>query len=142
MFIGEYSHKIDSKGRVIVPTRFHEELGESFVITKGLDGCLYIYPSEEWNTFLEKLHSLPSNRDTRKLVRSFAASADMVEVDGQGRILIKTGLREYANLSRDVVFAGTLNHIELWDKEMWERENSMDDIDDIAEKLAGLGLSV
>ena len=142
MFIGEYSHKIDSKGRVIVPTRFREDLGESFVITKGLDGCLYIYPSEEWNTFLEKLHSLPSNRDTRKLVRSFAASADMVEVDGQGRILIKTGLREYANLSKDVVFAGTLNHIELWDKEMWEKENSMDDIDDIAEKLAELGLSV
>ncbi|HAG69223.1 MAG TPA: division/cell wall cluster transcriptional repressor MraZ [Lachnospiraceae bacterium] len=142
MFIGEYNHKIDAKGRVIVPTRFHEDLGESFVITKGLDGCLYIYPTEEWNTFLEKLHALPSGRDTRKLVRSFAASADICEVDAQGRILIKTGLREYAGLTKDVVFAGTLNHIEVWDKAQWEQENSMDDMDDIAEKLADLGLSV
>ena len=142
MFIGEYSHKIDAKGRVIVPTRFHEDLGDRFVITKGLDGCLYIYPTKEWETFLEKLHSLPSNRDTRKLVRSFAASADVAEVDGQGRILIKTSLREYAGLGKDIVFAGTLNHIEVWDKTAWESENSMDDMDDIAEKLADLGLSV
>ncbi len=142
MFIGEYSHKIDAKGRVIVPTRFHDELGDNFVITKGLDGCLYIYPSKEWEDFLQKLHSLPSGRDTRKLVRSFAASADNVEVDGQGRILIKNSLREHAGLTKDIVFAGALNHIEVWDKEMWDKENSIDDIDDIAEKLADLGLRV
>ena len=76
------------------------------------------------------------------IVRSFAASADICEVDAQGRILIKTGLREYAGLTKDVVFAGTLNHIEVWDKAQWEQENSMDDMDDIAEKLADLGLSV
>ncbi len=142
MFIGEYNHKIDAKGRVIVPARFQEELGGNFVITKGLDGCLYIYPGEEWNTFLEKLHSLPSSRDTRKLVRSFASSAENAEIDGQGRILIKNSLREAAHLKKDVVFAGALSHIEVWDKEMWENENSIDDIDDIAEKLADLGLRV
>ncbi|MCR5791209.1 MAG: division/cell wall cluster transcriptional repressor MraZ [Lachnospiraceae bacterium] len=140
MFSGFANHKIDAKGRMIVPSKFREELGDSFVVTKGLDGCLYIYPNEEWGVFLEKLHTLPSSKDTRKIVRFFAAGADNVEVDGQGRILIRSDLREYAGLQKDVVLAGTFERIEIWDKERWDQENSGDEnIDEIAEKMVAYG---
>ncbi|MCR4806336.1 MAG: division/cell wall cluster transcriptional repressor MraZ [Lachnospiraceae bacterium] len=142
MFMGEYNHTIDAKGRLIVPARFREQLGEAFVITNGNDGCLNIYTNEDWETFLGKLQLLPNNRDKREIVRKFVAQANMVEIDKQGRILVPPALREHAGLEKDVVLAGVIDKIEVWDKDRWEYEAEADNIDDIAERLADLGLSI
>ena len=120
MFMSEYNHSIDPKGRVIVPVKFRESLGTEFVVTKGLDGCLFVFPNEEWNIFEEKLKSLPmSNKDARKFVRFFLAGAAVVELDKQGRILIPPVLRECAGLEKDVVVVGVGNRVEIWDKGRW-----------------------
>ncbi len=142
MFMGEYNHTIDAKGRLIVPAKFREELGEAFVITNGNDGCLNIYTEEAWETFLGKLKLLPNNRDTRSIVRKFVSQANRVELDKQGRILIPTVLRDYAELDKDVVLAGAIDKIEVWDKSRWDAETDADDIDDITERLADLGLNI
>ena len=142
MFMGEYNHTIDAKGRLIIPAKFREQLGETFVITNGNDGCLNIYTNEDWETSLEKLQLLPGNVDKRKLVRALVAKANTVEVYKQGRILIPTALREHAGLDKDVVLAGVIDKIEVWDKSRWDDESNADDIDDIAERLADLGLSI
>ncbi|MBR4720117.1 MAG: division/cell wall cluster transcriptional repressor MraZ [Lachnospiraceae bacterium] len=142
MFMGEYNHTIDAKGRLIIPAKFREELGEAFVITNGNDGCLNIYTKEAWETFLGKLLLLPGNEDKRKMVRALVSQADSVELDKQGRILIPTTLRERAGLEKDVVLAGAIDKIEVWDKNKWENETDDTDIDDIAERLAELGLSI
>ena len=140
--MGEYNHTIDAKGRLIVPAKFREELGEAFVITNGNDGCLNIYTEEAWETFLGKLKLLPNNRDTRSIVRKFVSQANRVEVDKQGRILIPTVLRDYAELDKDVVLAGAIDKIEVWNKNRWDAETNVDDIDDITERLADLGLNI
>ena len=142
MFTGEYNHTIDPKGRLIVPARFREELGEAFMITNGNDGCLNIYPEKAWETFLEKLQLLTNTEDKRKIVRSFVSKANRVEVDKQGRILIPTALRGYAGLEKDVVLAGAIDKIEVWDRKRWEKETDTDDIDVITERLAELGLNI
>ncbi|MDD3205735.1 MAG: division/cell wall cluster transcriptional repressor MraZ, partial [Lachnospiraceae bacterium] len=104
MFMGEYNHTIDVKGRLIIPSKFREILKDEFVVTKGLDGCLFVYDNEEWNKFEEKLKSLPlTNKDARKFVRFFLAGAAGVEVDKQGRILVPSVLREFAELNKEVV---------------------------------------
>ena len=141
MFMGEYNHTIDAKGRLIVPAKYREQLGEAFVITRGLDGCLYIYDNEEWLKFEENLRALPPNKDSRMLVRFFSAGAADVEVDKQGRILIPANLREAAGLNKDVVLAGVASRIEVWSKDKWD-ENVYDDMEDIAEKMADMGLSI
>ena len=142
MFMGEYNHTIDTKGRLIVPAKFREQLGEAFVITKGNDGCLAIYTNEAWETFLGKISMLPNTKNTRKYVREFVSSAENVETDKQGRILVPQGLREYAELDKDVVLAGVIDKIEVWNKQRWDDETDCDDIDDIAEQMAELGLSI
>ena len=142
MFMGEYNHTIDAKGRLIVPAKYREELGETFVITNGNDGCLNIYTEEAWETFLGKLQLLPSNRDKREIIRAFVSQANPVELDKQGRILIPPALREHAELKKDVVLAGAIDKIEVWDKDNWEAETSVSDIDDISERLAELGLKI
>jgi MraZ protein len=143
MFMGEYNHTIDAKGRLIVPAKFREQLGEAFVITNGNDGCLNIYTEEDWETFLEKLQLLPtSNGDIRKIRRMLVAQAETVELDKQGRILVPTALRERAGLNKDVVLAGNIEKIEVWDKDRWEAEIASDDIDDITERMADLGVSI
>lgn len=142
MFMGEYNHTIDAKGRLIVPAKFREQLGEAFVITNGNDGCLNIYTKEDWETFLEKLQLLPNNGDSRKLKRKLVAQANDVELDKQGRILVPPALREHAGLSKDVVLAGVIDKIEVWDKDRWEEQADVSDIDDIAERLADIGLSI
>ena len=142
MFTGEYNHTIDPKGRLIVPARFREELGEAFMITNGNDGCLNIYPEKAWETFLEKLQLLTNTEDKRKIVRSFVSKANRVEVDKQGRILIPTALRGYAGLEKDVVLAGAIDKIEIWDKNRWDNDSCTGDIDDITEQLADLGLNI
>ena len=143
MFMGEYNHTIDTKGRVIVPSKFRETLGDEFVVTKGLDGCLFVYDNQEWTAFEEKLKALPiTNRDARAFVRFFLAGAAGVEVDKQGRILLPASLREFAALEKDVVLIGVGSRIEIWSRERWEDTASFDDMDTIAEHIAELGLGI
>ncbi len=141
MFMGEYNHSIDAKGRVIVPAKFRDNLGEEFVITQGLDGCLFIFPNEEWQKFEEKLKTLPmANKEARKFIRFFLAGAANVEFDKQGRILIPPVLREFAGLSKDVVMVGVGSRAEIWDKDRWIETTSYEDMDEIAEHMADLGI--
>ncbi|MBQ7065332.1 MAG: division/cell wall cluster transcriptional repressor MraZ [Lachnospiraceae bacterium] len=143
MFMGEYSHTIDAKGRLIIPSKFREALGEEFVVTKGLDGCLFVYDQTEWSAFEEKLKSLPiTNKDARQFVRFFLAGAASVEVDKQGRILVPNVLREFANLQKDVTLIGVGSRIEIWSKEKFEDTCNYDDMEDIAEHMAELGFSI
>ena len=141
MFMGEYSHTIDAKGRLIVPSRLREALGEEFIVTKGLDGCLFAYPREEWTSFEEKLGALPlTNSNARKFSRFFLAGAAMAELDKQGRILIPPVLREFAGLEKEVVLVGVSRRVEIWSRERWEEANTFDDVEEIAEHMEGLGL--
>lgn len=143
MFMGEYNHTIDTKGRVIVPSKFRETLGDELVVTKGLDGCLFVYDNQEWTAFEEKLKALPiTNKDARAFVRFFLAGAAGVEVDKQGRILLPASLREFAALEKDVVLIGVGSRIEIWSRERWEDTASFDDMDTIAEHMAELGLGI
>lgn len=143
MFMGEYNHTIDAKGRMIVPSKFREQLGHEFVVTKGLDGCLFVYPNEEWHNIEEKFRTVPlTTKDARKFSRFFFAGAATCELDKQGRILIPPVLREFADLQKDVVSVGVLNRIEIWSKDNWLECNSYDDMDEIAEHMADLGLSI
>ncbi len=143
MFMGEYNHSIDAKGRVIVPAKFRESLGEEFVVTQGLDGCLFVFPNEEWNVFEEKLKTLPmANKDARKFVRFFLAGAAQLEVDKQGRILLPSVLREFAGLEKDVALVGVGSRVEIWDKQRWNESTTFDDMDEIAEHMSELGLSI
>lgn len=141
--LGEYSHSIDDKGRIILPAKFREELGDSFIATKGLEKCIFVYPKAEWSTIETKLKELPlAKAEARAFVRFFFAGAAEIECDKQGRMLLPGTLREYAALSRDVVVIGVLNRIELWDKDAWEAYNAdtSQAVTTIAEQLADLGI--
>lgn len=141
--MGEYNHTIDTKGRLIIPSKFREALGEEFVVTKGLDGCLFVYDNKEWAAFEEKLKSLPlTNKDARQFVRFFLAGAAMAEVDKQGRILVPSVLREFAGLEKEVVLIGVASRVEIWSKERWESAASYEDMEEIAEHMAELGLGI
>ena len=143
MFMGEYSHSIDTKGRLIIPAKFRELLGEEFVLTKGLDGCLSIYPMDEWNAFEEKLKALPlTNKNARTFSRFFVAGATVCELDKQGRILVPATLREFAGLEKDVVLTGSLNRIEIWSKAKWIENSNYDDMDSIAEGMQEMGIVI
>ncbi len=143
MFIGEYQHTIDVKGRIIMPSRFREGLGERFVVTKGLDECLFVYSPEEWSNLENKLKVLPlANRDARAFIRFFFSGAAECEVDKQGRILIPANLREYAKLDKEIIITGVSTRIEIWSKDKWESYNNDAgmDADTIAEKMSSLGI--
>lgn len=145
MFMGEYNHTIDAKGRLIVPAKFREILGDNFIVTKGLDGCLFVYPNDEWTRFEEKLKSLPlTNKNARQFTRFFLAGAAACEVDKQGRILLPQVLREFANLEKDVVLVGVASRIEIWSRERWDESmNTYDgDMDEVAENMESLGFSI
>lgn len=143
MFMGEYNHTIDPKGRVIIPAKFRENLGSQFVITKGLDGCLYGYPYDTWEEVGKNFQeSMKANKEARKFSRFFFASASSCDIDKQGRILIPANLRDYAGLKKDVMLAGNLTHIEIWDKDKWDADNTFEDMDDVADKLAEIGLTL
>ena len=143
MFMGEFNHTIDAKGRLIIPSRFREELGQEFVMTKGLDGCLFVFPMNEWELFEQKLRTLPlTQKSARKFTRFFVAGATECELDKQGRILLPQTLREFAQLEKDVVLSGNLNRVEIWSKANWTDNNAYDDMDDIAEQMTDLGLSI
>jgi MraZ protein len=139
--MGEYSHTIDVKGRLIIPARFREGLGDKFVVTKGLDNCLFVYPQDEWSALEEKLKSLPFTRaDARAFVRFFFSGASECEVDKQGRILIPVNLREYAQLSKEVVVLGVSSRVEIWSKDRWDNYNDLaaENFEEIAEKIVDL----
>ncbi|GAX91015.1 division/cell wall cluster transcriptional repressor MraZ [Effusibacillus lacus] len=141
MFMGEYQHNIDEKGRLIIPSKFREELGAGFVITRGLDNCLFVYPRKEWEILEAKLKSLPlTSADARAFVRFFFSGAGECELDKQGRILIPIPLRDYAKLVRDCVVIGVSNRVEIWAKEAWESysNDAADSFAAIAEKLTDL----
>lgn len=143
MFMGEYNHIIDPKGRLIIPSKFREVLGDNFVVTKGLDGCLFVYDEKEWSLFEQKLKSLPiTNKEARQFVRFFLAGAALVEVDKQGRILVPSILREFAEMTKDVVLVGVASRIEIWSKERWDGCANYDNMDEIAEHMADLGLGI
>lgn len=141
MFMGEYNHTIDQKGRIIVPAKLREDLEDEFVITLGLDGCLFAYPKSEWEEFILKLRNLPGTKEARQLQRYFMAGAASCEMDKQGRILIPMKLRENAGLEKDVVFIGVLNKVEIWSKERWDNNNHYENVDDIAEQMADYGIN-
>jgi MraZ protein len=143
VLIGEYEHSLDAKGRMILPAKIREDMGEKFIITKGLDGCLFGFSQTEWIRFEEKLKTLPlTNKNARDFVRFFLSGATECEVDKQGRFLIAGNLREYSNLEKDAVIIGVGTRIEIWNKEKWKSYNSDENIsaDEIAENMTMLGI--
>ena len=143
MFYGAFNNTLDAKGRLIVPKQFRDQLGDSFMVTKGLDGCLFAFPMEEWTAFEEKLSKLPlTNKDARTVVRHFAAGATLCEMDKQGRVLIPELLRGFACLNKEVVIEGSMKRIEIWGREKYDEVMAEDDIDLSMEKLDGLDISL
>lgn len=142
MLLGEYFHNIDAKGRIILPSKFRSELGERFIVTKGFDGCLYGYSVEEWQNIEEKIKTLPqvTGKDVRNFTRFFFSNAIECEIDTQGRILISSSLREFAELKKEIAIIGVSSRIEFWSKEKWQKYNQDLDADDIAEKMTYLGI--
>lgn len=121
MFMGEYQHNLDVKGRVIVPAKFRAGLGEKFVITRGLDKCLFAYPMDEWANLEKKLKNLPlTKKDARAFTRFFFSGAIECEIDKQGRVNLPQNLRTYSQLDKECVVIGVSNRIELWSKDLWE----------------------
>ena len=141
MLMGEYSHSLDTKGRLIMPAKLIQDIGDKFILTKGLDGCLFAFSQEEWLNFEEKLKSLPlSDKNARNFVRFFLSGATECEIDKQGRFLIPNNLRTAANLDKDVVIIGVGTRLEIWNKETWEKCDEEISADEIAENMANLGI--
>lgn len=141
--MGEYHHSLDEKGRMIVPAKFREGLGDRCVVTRGLDRCLFMYPLSEWRIVEEKLKQLPlTQRDARAFTRFFFSGATDVELDKQGRIMLPASLREYAGFEKEIVVIGVSTRVELWSKEVWEEymEEAEASFETIAEKIVDLGI--
>lgn len=138
MFMGEFHHNIDQKGRMIIPAKFREDLGESFVLTRGMDQCLFVYPLEEWKVLEEKLKKLPlTKKDARAFTRFFFSGATECELDKQGRINVVPTLRSYALLEKECVIIGVSSRLEIWSKSNWEQyfEASEESFSEIAENM-------
>jgi MraZ protein len=143
MFIGEYNHNLDEKGRLAIPVKFREELKGGAVVTKGLDGCLFLYSIGEWKTLAEKLSHLPiSQSNTRAFARLMLAGAMDVSLDKQGRIMVPDYLRKYVNLTKKVIINGLYNRLEIWDEDTWEEYKKKTEADsgEIAEQLGEIGI--
>ena len=141
MLIGEYEHSLDAKGRLIMPSKLRLDIGESFIITKGLDGCLFVFSQNEWNNFETKLKTLPlSDKNARNFVRFFLSGATECEIDKQGRFLIPANLREVAKLDKDVMIVGVGTRLEIWNKDIWQKCGENISADDIAENMTMLGI--
>ena len=143
MLIGEYEHSLDAKGRLIMPAKLRTDMGEKFIITKGLDGCLFVFSQNEWSNFESKLKELPlTNKNARDFVRFFLSGATECEIDKQGRFLLVNTLREYAEIIKEVIIIGVGTRLEIWDKEKWKKYNSNENIsaDTIAENMTMLGI--
>ena len=138
MFIGEYHHNIDEKGRLIMPSKFRDALGDSFIVTRGMDSCLFVYPKESWDKLTNELNTLSfTKKDVRAFQRFFLSGATICEFDKQGRINITTPLASYAALSKECVIIGVNDRIEIWSKEKFDSflDENMENISDIAERL-------
>ena len=143
MLIGEYEHSIDTKGRLIMPAKLKQDLGDTFVVTKGLDSSLFVFSLTEWSNFEEKLKTLPlTNKNARDFVRFFLSGATECEIDKQGRFLITANLRQYAGLEKDVVIIGVGTRLEIWNKERWQSYSNEENIsaDEIAANMTMLGI--
>lgn len=138
MLIGQYQHALDIKGRINFPSKLRESLGERFILTQGLDGCLFVYPLEEWTKLEEKLNALPMSKG-RALQRFFFSNAMDVEADKQGRVLIPQNLREYAGLTKDIVVIGASTKAEIWDKDRWQANRDAVSMEDIESAMDELG---
>jgi MraZ protein len=141
MFIGEFQHSVDDKGRLAIPRKFRKDLQKGAIVTRGLDSCLFVYPLKQWKTLAEKLAALPfSQGRNRKMQRFFLAGATDVEADAQGRVIIPEYLRKYASLSKEVIVVGLFDRVEIWDVDAWSRHKAQTDkdADSIAEELGGL----
>ncbi|REC32138.1 cell division/cell wall cluster transcriptional repressor MraZ [Enterococcus pseudoavium] len=142
MFMGEFQHNIDAKGRLIVPSKLREQLGEKFVVTRGMDGCLFGYPLAEWEQLETKLNEMPlSKKDARAFVRFFYSAATECEIDKQGRINIPQSLRSHASLEKECVVIGLASRIEIWDQGRWNEFTNETEasFDDIAETMVDFG---
>ncbi len=143
MYHGEYSHTIDEKGRVIVPTKYRELLGENFMITRGYDGNLALYDHENWKVFAGSIMGLNHNvKGARMLRRHFIGGAVDVDIDKQGRAVIPGNLRTEAGLTKNVILLGVGDHIELWDKDKYEADGKFDSVDEVAEHLFEMGVGL
>jgi len=143
MFIGEYQHAVDGKGRLAVPVKFRKDLAKGAVVTRGLDRCLFVFTAAEWQKLAEKLAALPlSQANARAFARLMLAGAMEVDVDKQGRVLLPEYLREYAKITKETVVAGLFNRIEVWDRAAWEKYKAKTekDSDHIAERMGELGI--
>ena len=141
MLMGEYEHSLDAKGRLIMPAKLRQDIGEKFILTKGLDGCLFAFSTQEWINFEEKLKSLPlSDKNARSFVRFFLAGATECEIDKQGRFLIPANLRESAKLDKDAMIVGVGTRLEIWNKEIWQKCEENISADEIAENMTMLGI--
>lgn len=143
MLIGEYEHSLDAKGRLIMPAKLRTDMGEKFIITKGLDGCLFVFSQIEWSNFESKLKELPlTNKNARDFVRFFLSGATECEIDKQGRFLLVNTLREYAEIIKEVIIIGVGTRLEIWNKDKWKKYNSNENIsaDTIAENMTMLGI--
>ncbi len=143
MFIGEYTHTIDEKGRLAIPVRFRARLASGAVVTRGLDNCLFLYPREEWDVMAKKLATLPiTQADARAFTRLMLAGAMDVDIDKQGRVVLPGYLRQYAGLNNNAILAGLYNRIEIWNEAAWRhyQENAEQQSNDIAEHLGTLGV--
>ena len=141
LLIGEFEHSLDVKGRLTMPVKLREDVGDKFILSKGLDGCLFGFSQKDWNTFEEKLKGLPLvNKNARDFVRFFLSGAIEVEIDKQGRFLIPANLREYATLDKEAVITGVGTRLEIWNKDKWKVYNSEENLsaDQIAENMANL----
>ena len=141
MLIGEYEHSLDAKGRLIMPAKLRQDMGEKFIVTKGLDGCLFAFSQEEWMNFETKLKALPlSDKNARNFVRFFLSGATECELDKQGRFLIPNNLRNAAGLEKEVIIIGVGTRLEIWNKNTWEKCDEDISADEIAENMANLGI--
>lgn len=144
MLMGEYHHSIDDKGRLIIPSKLRDELGNNFIVTRGLDNCLFVYSKEEWSNVINKYKELPNTKDARNFMRFFLSGATQVDFDKQGRINISQPLVKYASLEKDCVIIGVSERLEIWSKENWEKfiNDNEDDLSDIADKLFSPNLNI
>ena len=139
MLLGEFNHSIDEKGRLIIPAKLRDDLGESFVICNGLEGCLFVYSQDEWNQFVAELNTLPRMNKDARIFKRYEGSFDK-----QGRVSVPASLRKAAHLEKDVVLVGVQDRVEIWDKALWEERSmvSEEDLDAIAERMEAIGIRI
>lgn len=143
MFYGEYAHMLDAKGRMSMPARYREELGEKFMVTKGINNCLFVFPMGEWNAFADKLRALPTTDKTAQIfLRFLFAGACECELDKQGRILLPASLREFAGLEKEVMVIGAMTRAEIWNRDRWKEYSNAaaDEYDEVLAQMAQLGI--